>query len=92
MKAIHTPTGQVVEARQWKGDNFKDLWNLANGQVQQLKGGTLGLSIKGSFWPVSVGEYVIKTIDGKLHVHSARYFDGHYTSECQTPVDETPMK
>jgi hypothetical protein len=81
MKSTHTPTGQVVEAIQWNKTNFKDVWTLTNGQVTQLKDGTLGLRIKGSLWPVSIGEYIIKTIDGQLHVHSQRYFEGNYEVE-----------
>jgi hypothetical protein len=92
MKATHTPTGQVVEAVQWNKTNFKEVWNLTNGQVQQLKDGTLGLRIKGSLWPIAIGEWVIKTIDGQLHVHSDRYFEGIYCIECDLATDETPMK
>lgn len=92
MKATHKPSGQVVEAVQWNKTNFKEIWTLTRGQVQQLKDGTLGLRIKGSLWPVSVGEVVIKTLDGQLHVHSERYFEGNYSTECDFATDETPMK
>jgi len=92
MKATHTPTGQVVEAVKWNKTNFKEVWNLANGQVQQLKDGTLGIRINGSLWPVSVGEYIIKTIDAQLHVHSEQYFEGYYKIECDLAADEIPMK
>jgi hypothetical protein len=78
MKAIHTPTGHIVEAIQWKGDNFKEFWDFSGGSVKQLKNKALGIIIKGSLWPVSIGEYVIRTSDGNTHVHSARYFEGHY--------------
>jgi hypothetical protein len=89
MKAKHKPSGQVIDSTQWNKTNFKEVWTLTNGQVTQLKDGTLGLRIKGSLWPVSVGEYIIKTIDGDLHVHSQRYFEGNYEVEN---ANSSPMK
>ena len=94
MTYIHTPTGQIVEAVQWKKTNFKDVWALTNGQVQHSKTGVMGMRVKGScYWPIEFGEWVIKTPDGDLHVHSERYFEGHYRSvKCEVATDETPIK
>jgi ribosomal protein L34E len=93
MTYIHTPTGQIVEAVQWKKTNFKEVWNLTNGQVQQSKTGVMGMRVKGSYWPIEFGEWIIKTPDGVLHVHSERYFEGHYrVVKCDLPIGETPIK
>lgn len=78
MTYIHTPTGQVVEAVQWKKTNFKEIREITDRQVHNAGHGHLILRINKTSWVIYIGEWVIKTPDGQFHIHSNRYFEGHY--------------
>ena len=92
MTYIHTPTGQVVEAVQWTGGSFKEIWDLTNGQVHKVGHKHLLLRINGGSWAVDIGEYVTKNESEELHVYSKEYFDSFFKVECDSITDETPMK
>jgi hypothetical protein len=95
MKAIHTPTGQIVEAVQWKGDNFEDLHKLTEGNLRPVRSIGHGhllidMGADGGSWAVDKGEFVTKTEEGELYVYSSEYFKSFFA--CVLPTDETPMK
>ena len=92
MKAIHTPTGQVVEAVQWTGGSFKDIWDLTNGQVYKQGHKHLILRVNGGSWAVDKGEYVTKMESGELYVCTEKYFESFFKVECDSVTDEIPMK
>lgn len=68
----------IVEAQEWKGNNFQDLLEFAGEALISHDHGSLVISTKEGFMKAKLGDFIIKGVENEIYPCDRNIFNKTY--------------